>query len=313
MTILLPLLVCNCREMEQEVVFRKRLKRLNRELMILPDKQEETPQNTLYALWFAAAGQPISPVMAENNELPELTADQVEALDELIDKRLAHVPLAHLTERQNFMGMDFIVSKGLYIPRKETELLATTCVSLLTNNYEASEAVRVIDLCTGVGTLALTIGNYCKNAYVYGSDINPKAIELANMNAKQFELTNQSAFFCGDFLQPFDISTLKGDTQLIVCAPPYISTNKVRQLPHEISENEPFEAFDGGPFALSFFMRIISKTPEYLESGGFLVFECGQKQGEYLIKKVASYGLFTNVIGIKDEQQEIRVIQAQKV
>lgn len=298
--------------MEQEVVFRKRLKKLNRELMILPDKHEETPQNTLYALWFAAAGQSISPMVAEKNELPELTTEQVETLDGLIDKRLAHIPLAHITERQNFMGVDFIVSKGLYIPRKETELLATTCMSVLENSYEDSDAVRVIDLCTGVGTLALTIGKFFPNAYVYGSDINLKAIELANMNAQQFELGNRSAFFCGDFLQPFEGTTLKGNTQLIVCAPPYISTNKVKQMPNEISANEPFEAFDGGPFALSFFMRLISKTPEYLESGGYLVFECGQKQGDYLIKKIASNSLYTNVSGIRDEQQEVRVIQAQK-
>ena len=142
--------------MKQEVLFQKYLTELESQLSILTDKSEENALNTLYALWHTVAGNRVSPIKAIKLDLPILEPNQVSDLEELIKYRLQGVPLAHLTERQNFMGLDYIVNKGLYIPRKETELLAETAIKLVLKDYSTQSKVSVIDLCTGIGTVALT-------------------------------------------------------------------------------------------------------------------------------------------------------------
>src|SRR5665647_1076346 len=146
--------------MQQKKLFKDLLEELESNLIVLPDKSEENAQNTLYALWHLACDNRVSPILAEKLEVPILTPAQILILEESVKSRLSGVPLAHLTERQHFMGIDYILDKGLYIPRKETELLARTAINSIQNDFDLSENVNVIDLCTGIGTVALAIANY---------------------------------------------------------------------------------------------------------------------------------------------------------
>jgi len=282
-------------------------------LDILPDKSEENTYNTLSALWQAAAGNQVSPIKAEKLNLPTLNSTQTLVLAELVQSRLAGVPLAHLTERQNFMGLDYILNRGLYIPRKDTELLAETTINLLQKDYATKEKVTVIDLCTGIGTVALAVAHYCKNTIVYGSDIYEPAIEAANINAKHFGLEKLATFYHADMFDPYEFQTLKKKTDIIVSAPPYVSTVKVGQMAKEIANHEPMEAFDAGPFGLSIFNKLISIAPEYLCNNGYLIFECGQGQGEFLAKRIGSNKNYSEVTKICDEHGNIRVLKAQKI
>jgi release factor glutamine methyltransferase len=283
------------------------------QLDILPDKSEENTHNTLSALWHTAAGNQVSPIKAERLKLPKLSSSQTSVLAELVQCRLSGVPLAHLTERQNFMGLDYILNRGLYIPRKETELLAGVTIDLLLKDYANKEKVIVIDLCTGIGTIALAIAHYCKNSVVFGSDIYKPAIEAANINAKHFGLEKLANFYHADMFDPFEFLTLKNKTDIIVSAPPYISTIKVGQMAKEIANHEPTEAFDAGPFGLSIFNKLISTAPEYLCDKGYLIFECGLGQGEFLSKKISSNKYYNEVTEIRDELGNIRVLKARMI
>jgi release factor glutamine methyltransferase len=299
--------------MEQKVIFQQFLDIFESQLSILADKSEENAHNTLSALWHTASGNRVSPVTANKLDLPYLKPSQISKLEDLIKSRLLQVPLAHLTERQNFMGLDYILNKGLYIPRKETELLAKTTIDLLLNDYATESKVTVIDLCTGIGTIALAIAHYCKNTVVLGSDIYKPAIDAAKNNAAHFGLEKLANFYNADMFDPFEILNLKNKTDIIVSAPPYISTVKVKQMAQEIADHEPTEAFDAGPFGLSIFNKLISISPDYLCKNGYLIFECGLGQGEFLSKRLSSNTNYGEITEICDEQGNIRVLKARKL
>src|SRR4051812_28486499 len=89
----------------------------------LPDKPEETPEGLLAALWATACGSPMSVDRAVQAALPALDEAAMERLRTLIERRKAGVPLAHLTERQTFLGLEYLAGPDALIPRKETEIL----------------------------------------------------------------------------------------------------------------------------------------------------------------------------------------------
>jgi release factor glutamine methyltransferase len=299
--------------MEQIQLFTNLLRKLEKGLIILPDKSEENADNTLRALWHFASGNQVSPILAEKLNLPTLSTSQIISIEDAVDKRLSGVPLAHITARQHFLGLDYILNKGLYIPRKETELLAKNAIETIQNEFVTKKNVMVMDLCTGIGTVALAIAHYCTNSQVYGSDIYKPAIEAAKINAQHFQLEARSTFFHSNLFDPFENLDLKGNTHLIVSAPPYISSAKVKHMAEEIVNHEPEEAFDAGPFGLSVFNQLISVAPEYLIDNGFLIFECGLGQGDFLVNRLCKNTHYGEITLIKDENGNGRVIKAKKI
>jgi release factor glutamine methyltransferase len=300
-------------KMEQKQLFNHWFEILEKNIIILPDKSEENADNTLRALWQLAHGVKVSPIVAEKLDLPILNSAQIVILEELIHSRLSGVPLAHLTERQHFMGLDYILNQGLYIPRKETELLAQTAIETISANFASQTNINVLDLCTGIGTVALAIAHYCSNTRVFGSDIYEPAIGSAKINAHHFHLENRTSFYHADLFEPFENSDLKAKTVIIVCNPPYISSAKVKEMKSEIANYENEEAFDAGPFGLSIFNKLISLAPEYLQVNGYLIFECGLGQGEFLINRITKNKQYGDVIPFCDASGNIRVIKAKKV
>jgi release factor glutamine methyltransferase len=299
--------------MEQEKIYQNFLEKLQKNLSILPDKNEENAHNTLTALWHTAAGNRVSAIASTQLKLPLLSTAQITILDEFINSRLSGVPLAHLTERQDFMGLDYILNRGHYIPRKETELLAKMAIDTIAVNFATAPNIAVIDLCTGIGTVALAIAHYCKNTRVFGSDIYPPAIEAAHINATHFALDERAHFFNADMFTPFETLLLKDNVHIIVSAPPYISSAKVKHMAHEIASHEPEEAFDAGPFGLSIFTVIIAVAPEYLAVNGYLIFECGLGQGDFLAKRIEANNRYGAVEKICDEHGNVRVLKAKKI
>lgn len=296
--------------MIQENIFSNLLQLLAQHLKVLPDKSEENPHNTLCALWHKASGQSVSPLSAEKIVLPSLLPLQLSLLDELIESRLAGVPLAHLTQRQNFMDLEFILNEGLYIPRKETELLAKTAIATIASDFPAEQLITLLDLCTGIGTVALAVAHLCENSRVYGSDIYKPAIDAALINTQHFGLHERATFVHADMFEPFAELGLKHNVDIIVSAPPYISSVKVKAMDDEIARHEPEEAFDAGPFGLDIFNKLIATAPEYLRSNGYLIFECGLGQGAFLAKRIAANKAYQSVTEVCDEQGNVRVLKA---
>lgn len=284
-------------------------RRLQDGLAPLPDKPEESTESAWRALCHMAAGRRLSAAAAAETTLLYPSGEAFEdALEALIARRLAGEPLAHITGRQRFMGLEMLSGAQALIPRAETELLAHRAIDLL-----PGERTFVIDACTGSGNLALAIAHHKPGAQVHGADISADAIALARRNATHLGLAERVTFRCGDLLAPFDEPAFHGNVDLVVCNPPYISSAKVPTMPAETSRHEPAAAFDGGPLGISILMRLLEAAPRFLRSGGWLAFEVGAGQGSGIARRLRSRPEYVDLQTVEDIAGVIRVLAVRAV
>lgn len=203
---------------------------------------------------------------------PEAQLDpaQVDHFQELLQRRLAGEPVAHLTGRREFWSLDLAVNSSTLIPRPDTESLVECALSRCDRNAE----LAVLDLGTGTGAVALALASECPRWSLTGVDRVADAVTLAQYNARELELGN----IC--FLQSDWFAELAGQRfDLIVGNPPYIDERD----PHLDQGDVRFEprsalvAADGG---LADIAAIVAAAPQHLESRGWLMLEHGYRQGE---------------------------------
>lgn len=292
--------------------YAERLHHLEQALSTLPDKPEETPNSCLRALWHMAGGSALSVAAAHDQALPALDAAQLTALDALIARRLQGVPVAYLTGCQRFMGLDLLAGPEALIPRRETEMLGVAALAKLREMAPWRGAAQVIDVCCGSGNLALALAAAEPMATVHGADLSAEAIALAGRNVALQELGERVALHTGDLLAPFHAPEFQGHIDLIVSAPPYISTAKLDTMPAEIIGHEPALAFDGGPFGVSILMRLMRESPALLRAGGWLGIEVGLGQGSAMQQMLRKNASFDAVETVCDASGQIRVLLARK-
>jgi release factor glutamine methyltransferase len=150
----------------------------------LEDKPEETLEGTVRALWLAAAGEPRPVRDVAGVSLPALDQAGWSRLEALIARRRDGEPLAYLTGRQRFAGVELLAAPGALIPRVETELLANTAIEKLRTMPSAGGPRRALDLCTGSGNVALAVAHHVPDAQVEGCDLSEEAVALARKNAE---------------------------------------------------------------------------------------------------------------------------------
>ncbi len=283
---------------------------LRQRLALLPDKPEESPESTLRVLWHLAAGFPRSVAAASEHAIGPLPEGGPESLRDLIRQRLAGTPLAHLSGRQRFMGLEMLASPDALVPRAETELLGFAALDALKTIAPDRSTLTVIDVCTGSGNLALAIASMEPRARVWAADLSIEAVELGRRNAEHVKLANRVTFMAGDLLAPFDSADFHGRVDMIICNPPYISSGKVDTMADEIIAHEPRLAFDGGPLGVSVVTRLIREAPRYLRPGGWLCFEVGLGQSRGVRQRLAQQGTFDDIREIADAHSNPRVLVA---
>src|SRR5437763_17123389 len=205
----------------------------------LPDKPEETPERLLSALWSTACGAPVSVDRAPQAGLPALDTESLERLRELIERKKAGVPLAHLTERQAFLGLELLAGPAALIPRKETEILGRAALAKIACLAKKRGELLILDVCTGSGNLAAAYAYYEPLARVHASDLCADAVTLARRNVEHLELDERVEVRLGDLLEPFESPAFLGRCDFLSCNPPYISAAKVKEMHPEISRHEP--------------------------------------------------------------------------
>ena len=285
---------------------------LTNTLHLLEDKPEETIESTLKALWFAAAGYPVSAEGSLKLPIPDLTENQIEKLHQLIELRLKGVPLAHITNRQNFMGIELISDKRALIPRKETELLGKKALELSEEIVRSKGKSNLIDVCCGSGNLGIAIAYYNTNCVVCSTDLSEEAVQLAQDNVNLLKLNHRVQVKQSDLLSAFETNEYYEKIDLIVCNPPYISSSKVQKMDSEISSNEPVLAFDGGMLGIKIIQKLISEAPKFLTNQGWLIFEVGAGQGNFIAQICERTTLYQKINLIPDISGIIRVISVQK-
>lgn len=234
-------------------------------------------------------------------------------LEKKIQQRIEKIPLQYITKHQEFMGMDFLVEKGVLIPRPETEILVEEVIKKL-KNYKCSNNSEVADLGTGTGVIAVSIAKFIENVIIYATDISKIALQTALKNALKHECKDKIIFLQGDLFDPFRGRIKKNSLDGIVSNPPYIDSPDFESLPPEIKDNEPKIALSGGIDGLDYYRKIIKKSPQYLKKNGFIALEVGLNQSKIVKELINRENKFDqNIEIIKDYLGIDRVVIAQKI
>lgn len=297
-----------------QTLFTRLRGRLDSALQALPDKPEETTDSALRCLWHLAGGRPMSADAALEVPLAPLTPDTRAELERLVEQRMSGVPLAHLSGRQRFMGLELLAGAQALIPRRETELLARAAIDTLVNHVLARQGqVTVVDACTGCGNLAVAMAHADPRVQVFASDLSADAVELARRNVEHLSLGAQVELRVGDLLQPFDEPRFHGAVDVITCNPPYISTGKLETMPGEIIGFEPRLAFDGGALGIRILQRLIREAPRLLRADGWLLFEVGLGQGPAVMQRMAGAGAYAHIDSVVDHEGQVRAVTARRI
>lgn len=194
-------------------------------------------------------------------------------------------PIQHITNLQSFYGYDFYVDDNVLIPRYETEELVDNINVLIDDNFvEGKKPLTLIDVGTGSGAIAISLGLENPNLTIYASDISPLALNVAKRNIKQLNCQNVQ-LLKDDMLEPFIKNKIKAD--ILVCNPPYIPSNQ--QISHRVKDYEPHVALFGDDDGLFFYRQIFKNWQKIVNKNGFLCFEHGYDQKKALEKLVKEY------------------------
>ena len=287
------------------------LERLAASWVAKPDKPEETPETTLKALYFYAAGIPVSVQKASRETIPELDDNAQRRLKDLVEKRLSGLPLAHITGRQQFLGMELLAGPEALIPRIETEILARAALAIAKSVADERGTVTIMDVCTGSGNVALGIAANEFRSKVLGSDLSEEAVVLARRNAQHLDLGRRVEFRQSDLFTAFESEEYYRKMDLVTCNPPYIPSVKVGSMDSEISQREPRLAFDGGSLGITILTRLIREAPKYLKPDSYLCFEVGLGQGKAMEQRLKKENVYRNIQPYADSANQVRALSAQ--
>jgi release factor glutamine methyltransferase len=186
-----------------------------------------------------------------------------------VARRAAREPLPYITGQREFWSLPFEVTPDVLIPRPETELIVEAALDL---HPDPAAHVRVADLCTGSGCVAVAIARERAAASVLATDISEAALVVARRNAVRHRVADRVRFECSDLLQ-----NVTGVFDLIAANPPYVRSGDRPALQPEVRE-EPEVALFAGPEGLDVTRRLVAESPAFLRSGGHLIFEFGLGQ-----------------------------------
>jgi len=205
---------------------------------------------------------------------------ELEPIRELLKKRGQGEPLQHLLGTVEFAGRVFACDARALIPRPETEYFAEQILE----RVKAKPPVRVLDVGTGSGVLALTLAAAFSEARVEACDISPEALVLALENAKRLALAERVTFVESDLM-----TALEGTYDLIVANLPYIPSGELAGLAAEV-QHDPRLALDGGADGLALINRLLAGAIGRLSPGGLLALEIHHDQSAVVLARAAELG-----------------------
>lgn len=260
---------------------------------------------------------------------------------DLVRRRAQHEPVAYLVGHREFFGLDFRVNSDVLIPRPETETLVLEVITAARKRAEqagpsavsessphSSDAsterepetlpeasssspatLRVLDLGTGSGCIAVSSAVHVPEAVVTAIDISPKALEVSRENAAAHSVSSRIRFLEGDLFAP-----LAADEQfeIIVSNPPYVADGDMETLPGDVRLHEPHLALRAGPEGLDVITRLVAAAGERLVAGGLLLIEFSPEQADAVAALVSIRPEFESPSVLKDSTGRQRVIRARR-
>lgn len=240
-------------------------------------------------------------VFAEDEAALLLDAADGAALEELVERRVAGEPLEHVLGWVEFAGRRWSVGRGVFVPRRRTELMVRTAVGLLGDVVPASGETILIDLCCGCGAIggAVLAALPPGSAVLHASDVDPAAVEHARRNLEPLG----GAVTRGDLFGALP-EGVRGRVDLLLCNAPYVPTDAIATMPPEARDHEPSVALDGGADGLDVVRRVVEGAHDWLAPGGSLLFEVGEGQVSTAVSVVESAGLSPRVVRDGEEDGE---------
>jgi len=207
-----------------------------------------------------------------------VTPEARAAFDALLARRLKHEPLAYILGRREFYGLTFDVGPGCLIPRPETETLVEAALAAIAEHPRARRLVRVCDIGTGSGAIALSIAHHAPSTKVFGTDVSGEALQWAARNMRKFGLRERVVLLTGDLAEP-----LSEPIDVFCANLPYVPTDDYEGLPGEIRASEPRIAVEGGPTGIELIARLCDRLPAHLaEDAAAVIFELGAGQAGWV-------------------------------
>ena len=231
----------------------------------------------------------------------------------LIARRAAGEPTQYLTGQQEFWGLEFEVTPAVLIPRPETEHVMEVALARLgprgfkihLDTGEPREKLRVADVGTGSGCLAVALAWELPHAEVFATDISAAALQVAGRNAARHNVADRIHFLHTNVLDSLGDESKTGigklqSFDLIVSNPPYVGRADASQLQREVRDFEPHEALFAGPTGVEMYARLIEEAGRLLRPGGILVLELGYNSAEHVRAIFAGQKCWTNVAFTND-------------
>ena len=215
-----------------------------------------------------------------------------ELYDMLASRRLNGESVQHITGRAEFMGLDFIVTKDVLIPRPETEILVNEILGA------GFIAPKILDLCTGSGNIAVSLAKSMPQAEIIATDISENALKIAEKNAVLHQASAGIKFYKGNLFNALMFAK-NPKFDIIVCNPPYIKEADAPFLQKEV-RLEPLIALNGGKDGLDFYRDIAKESRKFLRKGSSILLEMGFGQREAIEDIFLSYNIFSIYRVIRD-------------
>lgn len=241
-----------------------------------------------------------------NRTAEELGAADWDQFQGLLERRLLREPLQYILGETEFMGLVFEVTPQVLIPRPDTEALVEAILDLEEEKGD-TEVIRVADVGTGSGAIAISLAKSLPYMQVLATDISPEAIAVAQMNAARHEVTDQITFRQGDGL-----AALEGRFHYLVSNPPYIAEADLPGLEPEVRDYEPIAALTPGLDPLRWYRTFATEGAAFVEPGGWLAVEVGAGQAEDVSALLEAAGHWEHLVVKHDLGRIDRVVMAQR-
>ena len=226
---------------------------------------------------------------------------------ELIRRRIERTPVSYLTNRKEFLSLDFYVDERVLIPRPETEQLVETILATKPDTPQ-----RVLELGTGSGIIATSLAVHQSEWDIVATDISEPALVVAQQNAETHACAAQITFMSGDLFEPIKMieSPEARRFDWIVCNPPYIKNIERESLSPDVRDYEPEIALFAGDDGLAVIRRLIAEAPQYLVPQGQLLFEIGDTQADAVRALLAAEPSYCAYEFLKDYAEKDRLVLA---
>jgi len=282
----------------------------------------------------------------------ELTAEEQAEYNEVIAQRARGCPTQYITGHQEFWGLDLLVSPAVLIPRPETEHVVETVLELVKDYYAEhqqhlftsedaelcahidSGKIKIVDVGTGSGCIALALASELPQAEIHGCDVSEEALEMARVNAARLGLGSHALFRKSNLLEVYldqsaSVSVpsaptagtaalapalVSGDCcfDFVVSNPPYVGESEWQSVQKQVRDFEPRIAVFCGPDGMDVYRQLVPQARRILRPGGWLVMEIGYSSEEKVKHLLAADGGWASVGVTPDLQGIPRVVAARK-